>query len=453
MERGQAVKRCLALLLLGCGVCAAQAPTELSPIAAYEQATRPIEIVHRSVGNWSDSEMASLGVAIKQAADECAARKATDFAGDQLIAYARLCSLGVNWPAVDVAASQYIDSKDAAKPQLPLAYGMKLEAAMQAHALPEIMATAKAMLAANPYDAVVDVSANEAFDYLQLAYVREAMALHAVRQPLLLAALASEKPVVPVHTLYGDGLAKAALEQYMRMPERADATVAELDAALAGAAVKSGPDELILIGKLRRQYGMLGKPLPKVNLELSLAAPEVKPAIDTEAGASTALLIFPDWCAQCVRMSAAELNQAAATLKRGAVQLYALLAQPLPKVAELTAVSKDPTAVPPAAKLLLKTPTIVVPPETLDLLSATDFPYAIVLDHAGIVRFAGVAPEIALKTGQYVDRATDHVAGQWPSRFVPVATPDPARVPASIPPPDPRPVASPDPGPPPGVVQ
>lgn len=398
----------------------AQTPPALSPLAMYEQATKPIEIVHRSFANWSDSETASLAVAIKKGADACAAREPASFAGDQLIAFARLCSLGMNWPAVNTGATQYIESKDAEKPQLALAYGMKLEAVLQSHSVPEIMATAKAMLAAVPYDATVDAASNEALDYLQLAYTGDALALHAVRLPILLDALAHDKPAVPVHTLYGDVLAKAALEQYAVQPEAALATKAALDQVMMDSAARLPQDEVLLAQALELQYAMLGQPLPKLKLQISLLDPRSKPAIDAAAAASTALLVFPAWCAQCVRMTARDLPAAVTTLKHGAVQVYALLAQPLPAPEELAPVAK-PGTTPTAARLLLQTPTIVVPVETLETLRTSDYPWLVVVDASGVVRFQGVAPESALKTGEFVDRVTDHVAGHWPSKFVPVA--------------------------------
>ena len=362
--------------------------------------------------------MASLGVAIKNGSDACAARKPEDFAGDQLIAYARLCSLGIVWPMVDQAATRYIESKDEPKPQLPLAYGMKLEAELQAKDLKAVMATATTMLQTLPYDLVVDTAVNEAFDYTQLAYPQSSLKLHAVRQPVLLSLLAQAKPPLPRQALYADALAYAAEQQYMGLA--ADDTVAALDAALGSSEVTK--DESLLIGALRAQYAMLGQPLPKLKLTASLDTLKLNPAIDSEQGAAMALMVFPPWCAQCVRIAAMDLVKASATLQRGAVQVFALLAAP---ATDLPLEHPKPTAIgmpvppPTPAEQLRHTPTFLVPPDTLDLLHATDYPWVVVTDHAGIVRFLGVAPETALKTGMYIDRATDHVAEQWPSKFVP----------------------------------
>ena len=153
---------------------------QLSPQAAYDDAIRPVEIVHRSVSNWSDAEQDSLAVAVKSATLACASRKASDYSGDQLIALARLCSLGLNWPAMDDAATRYIGSADAAKPQLTLAYGLKLEAALHLHDNPQIVETGRALLHAVPYDATADAAMNEALEYLRLAYPGDALVLYGV---------------------------------------------------------------------------------------------------------------------------------------------------------------------------------------------------------------------------------------------------------------------------------
>jgi hypothetical protein len=63
---------------------------------------------------------------------------------------------------------------------------------------------------------------------------------------------------------------------------------------------------------------------------------------------------------------------------------------------------------------LAGTPTVVVPNETLNTFTATDFPLLIVLDHDGIIRAILVAPEDALAPGGDVDQLVHHVVDTWP---------------------------------------
>jgi thiol-disulfide isomerase/thioredoxin len=399
----------------------ATATPQLSPEAAYDQAVRPLEIVRRSMANWSDSEVGAFAVAMKNAGAACAARAPGQFAGDELIAYAKLCSLGQNWAVMGVAAGLYIDSNDKEKPQLATAYGYKLESKLHAQDVTEILSVERSMLRDVPYEAVADTVTNEALAYLQLAYTNDALTVHAMREPLLVAALKSEKPGLPRHVLYADGLAKAALEQYAKQPEKATATVAELDAALdAGAANGLAADDAIPVEASRRQYGLLGKRLPEIQFELSLKDVREKPHINPDFGAATALLLFPDWCAQCVRM-APELWDAMTRLGDGEIRVYGLVAEAMPDKAKLLVAQMKPMG-PVAAdapvrspsEVLLHTPVLVVPPETLTAFAASDYPFLIVVDHEGVVRFAAPAPESVLQPGDFLDTVVEHVAEQWP---------------------------------------
>jgi len=407
------------------GAVPAATVPQLSPEAAYDQAVRPLEIVRRSMANWSDSEVGAFAVAMKNAGAACAARTPGEFVGDDLIAYAKLCSLGQNWAVMGVAAGLYIDSNDKEKPQLATAYGYKLESKLHAQDVTEILSVERSMLRDVPYEAIADTVTNEALAYLQLAYTNDALTVHGMREPLLLAALKSEKPGLPRHVLYADGLAKAALEQYAKKPEKATATVAELDAALdAGAAtgVAAGlaADDAIPVEASRRQYGLLGKPLPEIQFELSLKDVREKPHINPDFGAATALLLFPDWCAQCVRM-APELWDAMTRLGDGEIRVYGLVAEATPDKAKLLVAQMKPmgpvAADAPArspSEVLLHTPVLVVPPETLTAFAANDYPFLIVADHAGVVRFAAPAPESVLQPGDFLDTVVEHVAEQWP---------------------------------------
>jgi hypothetical protein len=373
--------------------------------------------------------MNALGVAMKKAAIACGERKVAMYSGDGLVALSKLCSFGQDWPQAKEAAAAYIGAEvpaeGPAKTQLSLAYGLQLDATMHMHNLKEIVANAKAMLAGVPYDANVNTAADSAISYMQLAYTDEAIKLETIRQPLLLAALQVEKPVIPRSRLYASGLSQAELLQYVNKPDEAAASVATLDAAL-GDVAKISTDDMVPIGEARKQYGLLGKPLPVLTLSMSLANPTETPQLDPQFGAGTALLLFPDWCAQCVAMRG-DLWKAEQT-KQGIVRLFVLLAErgpdkevmaaeaiaPKPKVADPATAQLAPEKLKTPSELLLNTQTLVVPPETTALFAAGDFPFVVMVDHAGIVRFAGSAPETAVRPGDFLDRLVEHVAEYWP---------------------------------------
>ena len=417
----------LRLALLGLLLAPAVAQTapavQLSPEAAYDEAMRPFDLTRKSMSNWSDSEVGAFVVAMKNAGAACQARKPEMFTGDALISYTKLCSLGQQWAVMGEAAGRYIDSDDKEKPLLATAYGFKLESKLHAQDVTEILAVEKSMLQDVPYEAIADTVTNEALAFLELAYTADALRLHAMRQPLLLAALTSAKPALPRHVLYEDGLAKAALEQYAGLPEDAAKTVAALDAVVGTElAPNLTPDDAIPIEHARTRYGVLGKPLPKLTFALSLQDPNDKPHINPDYGSATGLLLFPEWCAVCVRM-APEVWDAMGRLGPEEIRVYSLVAEKTPDKAALKAAALKPMG-PPAAdapaktpsEMLLHTPTQVVPPETLALFAADDFPFVIVVDHSGIVRFAEPGTETELEAGGPLDRVVHHVAEQWPAK-------------------------------------
>lgn len=416
--------RCFWTILLGfSGVALAQVPTavdpplQLSPEAAYQQALRPFDQTRKSMSNWSDSEMGAFAVAMKNAKTECLARTPERFTGEDLISFAKLCSLGQQWAPMGLAAGMYIDAKDEPKPQLPTAYGYKLESVIHEQDRPMILGVEKAMLAAVPYNDIVDAVTNEALAYLRLPFTQDALAVEALREPILLDELRKDKPALPKHALYEDGLDKAALEQYAADPTAAAATLAELNAALG---TMLGPDDAIPVEIARRRYGLLGHKLPTILYELSLKDVRETPHINPDLGRATALLLFPDWCAQCVRI-APQIWDAMGRLGPGDIRVYGLVAETMPDKAALLVAQMKPMTPPPAdapartpSDLLLHTPVLVVPPETLKTFGADDFPFLIVVDHSGVVRFAAVATEPVLEEGGFVDWVAPHVAHTWP---------------------------------------
>ena len=427
-------------------------PPQLSPEAAYAQALQPLTLTRTSVANWSETELAALHIAVEQARLACAARPAENFTGDALVALARLCSLGQQWPAVSDAAGRYIhDRASQPTPLLSQAYALAIDAALHQHDQAAALAASQTMLATLPYDTTADQAINETLRYLQLAYTADALRLYAAREPILLAALRAEPtPISETATpsqlsraaLYADGLAYAALEQFARQPAEATAIVTTLDAALATPSAALQPDDAIPIAAARRQYALLGKPLPAIPITLSLYAPGESPRINTDYGSSTVLLLFPPWCAQCVSMAQSFMSTLFRLSDRN-VHLDGLLAQDPPPVpatpdpamqpsgrpgnsrqgnakkhASPAATTESATASAPksAAEQLRHTPTLVVPVQTLDQFSATDFPLLIATDSKGIVRFLQPAPENALEPGGFLEQVAARIAAQWPAQ-------------------------------------
>ena len=429
-------------------------PPQLSPQAAYEQATRPLEITRRSIANWSESETAALGVAVQQAKEQCAARTPSQYTGEDLIAYARLCTLGQQWPLVQQAATLYLnvthrtdpDAKPAsAFPGLTQAYAYLIGASLHLNDATAALVTAREMLRTVPYSELTSQVTSETARYIQLTQTADALSLLSQREAILLPLLrtpatpdsAEQQQPLSLHSIYADALALAALQQFANQPKAAAATITDLEAALPSTL---SPDDSIPIAESRRQYALLGTHAASITpfaYLLNASAAHYR-NIETKSSGATALLLFPDWCAECIRMGS-QFMPAFFRMGQSDVRFYALLAQatppptpaPAPEKPKPAASSKashfvssstapssstdqSPTQPKTPAELLLDTPTFVVSNDTLTQFAVTDFPFLIVTDHEGIIRFLQPAPENVLVPGGLADQVIKRVLEQWP---------------------------------------
>ena len=332
-------------------------------------------------------------------------------------------------------------------PSLATAFDYSVQALLHLSDPISAKGAAETMLHTVPYDDLVSEATSLAARYLQFAGSEdEALALLAERQPIVLALLQEQAapaasgstsspsaqnphPALPVHLLYADAIALPALQQYARQITAAAASFAQVEAALP---TSLSPDDAILTAESRRQYLLLGSPLPRLAPFAWLLSPRfaLPHDLDSNFGSATVLFLFPDWCG-CVGMGS-EFASAVERLQKKGVRFYALLAQasaPPPPAAPAAKTVRPAAARAPVAKAtdpiqpirkataaeyLTGTPTLVVPNATLDTFVATDFPLIVVTDYRGIVRAIQTAPQNALREGYLVDEIADHVVKFWP---------------------------------------
>jgi hypothetical protein len=387
---------------------------------------QPLATTRAQVSNWSDAEIAALKVTIGRAADACTARHPADFDGDPLIDLAKLCALGQSWPAVVEAATRYITASAPAKPLLTDAYAAQIDANLHLKNEPAALAGARAMLAAVPYSALSAEAIDEALTYMQFAHTADALALASVRQPLLLASLnaaadapstatpaaspASSSPQT-IHELYTDGLILAALEQLAGRIPAASLTVNALDGALPSTLE---PDDALPIAAARRRYALLGRPIPDLQPTSYLRPNEPLPELPAR-NAITALLLFPDWCAQCVRMGQA-FPETVFTVAGHEAYIYGLLAETVPPAKAMRTGTFDPAD---SSLFLAGTPTLVLPASVLDRVAVDAVPFLLLTDATGTVRVAQSIDPSAIQPGNTIDTAIACVGGYWPLRSTP----------------------------------
>jgi hypothetical protein len=431
-----------------------QAPL-LSP--AYDRASLPVEITRRDVNNWSEVETAALSVAVAQAKEACVARQSEVYAGSDLVAYARLCALGKQWQPTFVAATTYINSKDAAKPLLADAYAFEVQADLNLGNETAAVRTCFAMLKSVPYGPTTDDVTTATVRYLQFAYLPDALDLLFQRQPYLLglmrhaaavagglpqaagASSAATAPAIPIPTLYQHALSLPAMQQYNAQPERAVEEMTEIEDAMPSTLT---PDEAILVASARQQYELLGTHFPELAGSVSLISATENAPGKVRLGEATVFLLFPPWCAQCVRqakeMVPALFRDAMVSGSDARLHLYGLMADrpptaigsaaakparpakalPRTTAAETSSavrLTSDKAGVADVVAALRKTPTLVVAPAVLEEFGASDFPFLIAVDHDGIIRLmVPAAPSNALQQNGPVDQIADTIRQHWP---------------------------------------
>jgi hypothetical protein len=424
------------------------AAPRLSPQAAYEQAVRPFDIIRRAPQNWSEIELDAFKAATARANANCLANSPRDFTGEDLIAYAKLCAFGQAWAPVEAAAFRYIQAAQIAAAagtpvpmrSLSLAFDYDVQASLRLDKALAAFRTCQTMLHTVPYDDLAADAVDATAPFLQFSNLDDALSLLHYREAIVLAML-REPPspaVFPVRTLYAEALSLPAMQQYAGQEDAASASFAEVEQALPATLV---PDDAIAIAESRRRYLLLGSPLPKIDTFAWLmdsSGRGIPPAINASVDSATVLLLFPDWCTQCVAlhdMFALEWK----SLREQNVRFFALLAQaeapPKSAPREVAKASGSTRSVAPfpgekpgtphnelqldvkptAAALLAGTPTFVVPNKTLDAFAAADFPLIVVADRNGIIRAMQITNATALARGGQIDQMATHVDQLWPA--------------------------------------
>lgn len=376
-----------------------------TPGDLYKEARHPLEIVRRSLDNWSDAELGALTVGMRRAGEDCAKAKPADYKGDDLYDLARLCSLGQDWNDANTAAVAYISSR--VEEHRAQAYAISVNALVHMNAIDLAVATAHEMLWKLPYDAEVAYSLRDLKDSLEESTNPLATALAADEHSAILKALgqgvalkaAQGDAVIGLGELYESAMQLAFLERYAGRDQLAETTVAEVEGALPATAVLSAEDRQ-RVNSVTARYRLLGTHVPEVKamrtLQQTSAKAEGKAEIDRNFGSATVLVLFPDWCVACRQMMKT-LTEFAAVNRETPIHAYGL-------VFADDALGQGQPAHDKNIKEMMGTQTLVVPIETAGSFGATDFPMGIVLDQTGVIRFIGQIPSTAFDGDSYMGK-------------------------------------------------
>jgi len=372
-----------------------------SPGDLYKEARHPLEVVRRSLDNWSDAELGALAVGMHKAGEDCAEAKPEDYKGDDLFDLARLCSFGQNWNGANTAAIDYVSSR--AEEHRAQAYAISVNALVHMNAMDLAVETAREMMRKLPYDAEVAYSLRDLKESLEEASNPMAVALAADEHAAIVKALEQGVPLKATHgdaviglgELYESAMQLAFLERYESRNELAGATVGEVEGALPATAALTGEDRRS-VNSVNARYRLLGMHVPEVKTMRSLRSPNAKAQIDPNFGSATVLVLFPDWCVSCRQMMKT-LTQFAAVNRDTPIHADGLVFADDSVAAGQEAHEKN-------FKEMSGTQTLVVPTATTENFGATDFPMGIVLDRAGSVRFIGQIPGNAFDGDSYIGK-------------------------------------------------
>jgi thiol-disulfide isomerase/thioredoxin len=367
----------------------------------------PLDVVRRSLDNWSDAELGALAVGMHKAKDACDAAKPEDYSGDDLYDLARLCALGQEWNATNTAALDYVASHlEAHRTQ---AYALSVNALVHINAIDLAVQTTHEMLGRVPYDAEAAYALRYMKDYLEQASNPLALKLSAEEHPAIVAALAQNMPlkaehgdaVMSVGALYESAMELAFLDRYNGDDSAAQVVAADVEDALKATAALTAEDKQ-RIGAVGTRYGLLGARLPNVKVLRALESPTAKAQIDTHFASATVLVLFSDWCGGCRKMMKT-LTEFAGVNKDTPIHAYGL-------------VFADDSVIPVQSaheeifKALRGTATLVVPDTTAQTFGATDYPLGIVLDRMGRIRFVDSLPGDAFNGGGYIEKVIQRMS-------------------------------------------
>lgn len=372
-----------------------------SPGDLYKEARHPLEVVRRSLDNWSDAELGALAAGMHKAGEDCAKAKPADYKGDDLFELARLCSFGQEWNGANTAAIDYVNSRE--EEHRAQAYAISVNALVRLNAMDLAIQTAREMLWKLPYDAEVAYSMRNLKDSLEESSNPFAVNLAADEHSAILKALEQGIPLKAAHgdavmglgEIYESAMQLAFLERYDGRDQLAETTVAEVEGALPATAALAAEDRQ-LIKSAAAQYRLLGMHVPEVKVMRSLQSPNAKAQIDPNFGSATVLVLFPDWCVSCREMMKT-LTEFAAVNRDTPIHAYGL-------VFADEAVASGQAAHDKNFKEMSGTQTLVVPAATTESFGATDFPMGILLDGAGTVRFIGQIPSTAFNGDSYMGK-------------------------------------------------
>ena len=365
----------LAVLLLTTSIRAQEPPPtaeqlhdQLPPSSIYEEIMRPLDATRADVGNWSDIELIALTTAMKTSQTECERLDPDPRVGEELYAYARLCSLGRDWKRSYKAATEYVQDDKAL--HRPSAYYLAVQADLNMHHVEDTLLLLKDMDTRLP----LAPETNAVYDYVlslvEFAVPSAGINAALIRQPKLLEAVSGHNPLLT------PGVAEASawhLQELLRFDIRLPAETAgalnDLQLAIAARTATLSATDSYAAAVAQRRYKAIGKPMPAFEVSRTAGLKSYSAHLSDV----NLYVVYPEDCASC-----AGIPEAVADLRKG----LNIRAQAWPLV-EIRPMETKPSA-PPNPKT--DPPALFTHAELLKRLGATAVPFYILTDGKGTIR-------------------------------------------------------------------
>ena len=374
------------------------------PGAIYQEAMHPLDVVRQSLENWSDSELAALSIGIRIARDACDKMKTEDYSKDDLYDLAHLCAFGQDWNPANTAAQRYLTSR--APEHRAQAFAISVGAFVHIKAPNLAVATTREMMRTEPYDAEVAYTVRYMKDTLEASGSPDALQLAAEEHAKIVDALSKGTPLkavygdaaVNVGALYAMAMEAAFFERFAGDDAQAATYAGDVERAMPKDTVLTAEDRQE-IDSTKLQYHLLGTELEPISAIRSYKSATAKAQIDTNYGAATALVIFPEWCVQCRKMMPTMTQFGMANVDT-LIHAYGLIFR-----------EPGETAAPDTQKELQGTDVLEVSPETAHSFGTSDYPLGVVVDRTGMIRFIGVLPGDAFNGDGYMEKVITRMVG------------------------------------------
>lgn len=237
------------------------------------------------MANWSDTELAAYATTVKAAAGQCELLQHTAYEGDELLALARLCALGQQWPSTYSAARRY--TRDAKAAHRIDGYGLLLQADMNLHSWREAVDDLQEMHALGPLTAEVETIFVYAVRTMEINAPNYALQAALIRQADLLQCLAICQTGLSRGQAETDAWHTVTMLREQNVRDD-DGAARELRQAVAGRSAPLSAGEQIDADAAQRRFESLGKPMPS-------GTPGPRVRAETQARKSATLyVIFAD---------------------------------------------------------------------------------------------------------------------------------------------------------------